>query len=176
MEKEWIGSITSWMVSPSKDTITKHGIFVYMLKWFCSAEHVHVTCLTWPHSETRLVWMVSNHPSLMEALLRGGEEGNRILILGWLLLKSRKIADAWYPFFCNDQKAVATVVRFWYEIRMHLLPRTDLVHHVPHRLQTEVARWANCYVALPYVGTNLHLNWSIYCPMTLLSRILFLIC
>ena len=28
---------------------------------------------------------------LMETLLRGGEEGNRILILGWLLLKSRKM-------------------------------------------------------------------------------------
>ena len=91
MEKEWIGSITSWMVSPSKDTITKHGIFVYMLKWFCSAEHVHVTCLTWPHSETRLVWMVSNQPSLMEALLRGGEEGNRILILGWLCWNQEKL-------------------------------------------------------------------------------------
>lgn len=84
------------MVSPSKDTITKDGILVYMLEWFCSFSRTCSRDLTLPDRILRLglCGMVSNQPSLMEALLRGGEEGNRILILGWLLLKSRKIADA----------------------------------------------------------------------------------
>lgn len=171
------------MVSPSKDTIAKDGILVYMFEWFCSFSRTCSRDLALPDRILRLglCGMVSNQPSLMEALLRGGEEGNRILLLGWLLLKSRKIADAWYPFLFAMIKKQWLL---WFAFGIKSSACTSCqeqiwcttLEWISHRLQTEAARWVNCYVALPYVGTNLRLNWSICCPMTLLSRILFLIC
>ena len=138
------------------------------------------SCLTRPHSETRLVWN-----GIEPAQLDGGtaergrgekQDTNTRLAFAEIKKNCRCLISI---FFAMIEKKwllwFAFGIKFAFTSCQEQIWCTTL-EWISHRLQTEVARWANCYVALPYVSTNLHLYWSIYCPMTLLSRILFLIC